>query len=201
MVFSSENGLPKTLTLASRSPRRRQLLSQLGIDVCVVAADIDETPHREESPRDYVRRLAIAKCHAVMARLETGSPVLAADTAVVSRGSILGKPRDRDEGVRMLTGLAGGTHEVLTGVAVAIEQRMDSRVSCSEVQFRDMSPAECLAYWETGEGVDKAGGYAIQGLGAIFAERISGSYSGVMGLPLFETAELLRSIGIDPLCR
>jgi nucleoside triphosphate pyrophosphatase len=183
------------ICLASMSPRRRELLAQIGVPHTVAAAHVDETRLAAESPADYVARLARLKAATVRQRGE-GLPVLAADTTVVAAGSVYGKPGDRAEGLAMLGALAGRTHEVLTAVALVTHEGVTLRVSCSSVSFRDIAPAEMEAYWETGEPCDKAGGYAIQGYGAVFVAALSGSYSGVMGLPLFETAELLRAAGI-----
>ena len=181
--------------LASVSPRRRELLSQIGVPHTVVGADIDETAHPGESPRDYVLRLARQKALAVRERGER-LPVLAADTTVVLDDVIYGKPRDRADGIAMLQRLSGRTHEVLTAVAVADGRGVDLRLSVSAVRFRGLTPGECAAYWDTGEPRDKAGGYAVQGAAAVFIESLSGSYSGGMGLPLFETAELLSAAGV-----
>jgi septum formation protein len=187
------------LCLASVSPRRRELLAQIGVPHVVVGADIDETFLPGETPRDYVSRLAREKALAIR-RTGQPLPVLAADTTVVVDGTVFGKPRDRDEGVDMLGELSGRAHQVLTAVALADARGVADRLSSSTVWFRSLSREECLAYWDTGEPRDKAGGYAIQGLGAVFIESLSGSYSGVMGLPLFETAELLRAGGIAYWC-
>ncbi|HEV2112243.1 MAG TPA: nucleoside triphosphate pyrophosphatase [Gammaproteobacteria bacterium] len=183
--------------LASASPRRRQLLEQLGLRFEVLAADLDETPRPGEAAADYVQRLARAKAEAAAARLgDPAARVLGADTAVVLDGAILGKPRDRAEGLAMLARLSGRRHQVLSAVALWQGGRLDTALSSSEVSFRDISAAEARSYWESGEPADKAGGYAIQGLGAMFVVRLEGSYSGVVGLPLFETAELLRNAGV-----
>ncbi|MEA3180248.1 MAG: nucleoside triphosphate pyrophosphatase [Gammaproteobacteria bacterium] len=184
------------LCLASASPRRRELLSQIGVSHIVAGAEIDESVLPGETPRAYVIRLARAKALAIQ-RAGQQLPVLAADTTVVVDGKIFGKPRDRAQGVYMLGELAGRAHEVLTAVALANSHGVSERLSSSTVRFRQISPEECVAYWETGEPRDKAGGYAIQGLGAVFVESLSGSYSGVMGLPLFETGELLQAAGIE----
>jgi septum formation protein len=181
--------------LASVSPRRRELLSQIGVPHTVVGAHIDETAHAGESPRDYVLRMARQKALTVRERGER-LPVLAADTTVVLDDVIYGKPRDRADGIAMLGRLSARTHGVLTAVAVADARGVDLRLSVSTVRFRGLTPEECAAYWDTGEPCDKAGGYAVQGAAAVFIESLSGSYSGVMGLPLFETAELLRSAGV-----
>ena len=183
------------LTLASVSPRRRELLERVGVAHVVSAADIDETVQPGEAPADYVVRMACAKARAVRAR-HTGLPVLAADTTVVVDGVILAKPRDRADGIAMLGRLSGRTHQVLTAVALATASGIASRLSVSEVRMRAVSPEEGAAYWETGEPRDKAGGYAIQGRGALFIEHLSGSFSGVMGLPLYETGQLLAEAGI-----
>jgi septum formation protein len=183
------------ICLASMSPRRRELLAQIGVPHTVVAAHLDESLRPDESPADYVARLARLKAVTVRERGET-LPVLAADTTVVLEGAVLGKPADRADGLAMLAALAGRTHEVLTAVALATARGVALRVSCSSVRFRNIERAEIEAYWETGEPRDKAGGYAVQGYGAVFVAALSGSYSGVMGLPLFETAELLHEAGI-----
>ena len=183
------------ICLASMSPRRRELLAQIGVPHRVVAAHVDESLLPAEAPVDYVVRLARLKATTVRQRGEP-LPVLAADTTVVLEGSSFGKPVDRADGLAMLTALAGRMHQVLTAVALATERDVAVRVNCSSVRFRNIERAEIEAYWDTGEPRDKAGGYAIQGYGAVFIAGLSGSYSGVMGLPLFETAELLREAGI-----
>lgn len=184
------------ICLASLSPRRRELLAQIGVPCTITGADIDESVRPEESPRDYVTRLAQQKALTVRRGGQT-LPVLAADTTVVLDGRIYGKPRDREDALAMLGRLSGRTHDVLTAVALADSQGVVGLLSASTVKFRRLAPAECTAYWDTGEPRDKAGGYAIQGRGAVFVEALSGSYSAVMGLPLFETAELLRASGIS----
>ena len=184
---------PPLLVLASRSPRRRELLWQIGVPHHVAAADIDEQPLPGEAPADCVQRLALAKARTVA---PAGLPVLGADTAVVLDGQMLGKPADRAEGVAMLRRLSGRTHRVLTAVALVDGPGSRLAVSASEVEFRVLAEAECQRYWDSGEPRDKAGGYAIQGLGAVFISALRGSYSGVMGLPLFETAALLAAAGV-----
>ncbi len=183
------------ICLASASPRRRELLAQIGVPHTVAAAHVDESLLPHEPPADYVVRLARLKAATVRQRGEA-LPVLAADTTVVLEGSVHGKPAGRGEGLAMLAALAGRTHQVLSAVALATARGVALRVNWSSVRFRDIDRAEMEAYWETGEPRDKAGGYAIQGYGAVFVAALSGSYSGVMGLPLFETAELLRGAGI-----
>ena len=182
--------------LASVSPRRPELLSQIGVRYVVSAADIDETVRPGELAHDYVARMAREKALAVRAR-GMALPVLAADTTVLVDELICGKPRSEAECVAMLQRLSARTHQVLTAVALAGPQAgVQERLSASAVRFRALSTAECVAYWRGGEPRDKAGGYAIQGHGAVFIEHLSGSYSGVMGLPLFETAQLLHAAGL-----
>lgn len=182
--------------LASASPRRRELLGQLGVRCTVRPADVDETALADEPPAEYVRRVAVGKARAVAASVDDPTAlVLAADTAVVHDGRIFGKPADRAAALAMLTALGGRTHEVYTGVAVVRGSTCRQELSRSEVRFRPISEPEADAYWRTGEPADKAGAYAIQGLGAVFVESLRGSYSGVMGLPLYETARLLEAFG------
>lgn len=184
--------------LASASPRRRELLAQIGLRWELLANHVDESRQAGEQPADYVRRLALAKARAALAQLPAAraAPVLAADTAVVIDGQVLGKPGGEADCARMLGLLSGRVHEVLTAVAVCSRHGESVAVSLSEVAFRGIEAAEMAAYWRTGEPADKAGGYAIQGLGAIFVRELRGSYSGVVGLPLFETAGLLRRHGV-----
>jgi septum formation protein len=186
--------------LASASPRRRELLSQIGVSFQVVNVAIDESVAAGEGAVAYVTRLAEAKAGAGRRHSDgeglPARPVIAADTAVIIDGEILGKPGDCEDALRMLTRLSGRTHEVLTAVALATVGGLASRVSRSEVTFRPISAVEAREYWNTGEPCDKAGGYAIQGYGAVFVAGLHGSFSGVMGLPLFETAELLRQSGV-----
>ena len=181
--------------LASVSARRRELLAQIGVPHVVSAADIDEALLPGENTADYVVRMARAKALAVRER-GMALPVLAADTTVVVDEMVCGKPADEGESLAMLERLSGRTHQVLTAVALAAHGAVSFRLSASEVRLRRLSRAECAAYWQTGEPRDKAGGYAVQGRAAVFIEHLSGSYSGVMGLPLFETAELLRAAGV-----
>jgi septum formation protein len=183
------------ICLASRSPRRRELLTQIGIAHSVRTADVDETPLPAETPEAFVERIALAKARTVAA-VERALPVLAADTAVVADEVIMGKPAHRQAAIAMLRALADREHRVLSGVALIAAGRESYRLSESRVRFRAISLDEAAAYWASGEPADKAGGYAIQGLGAVFVKQLQGSYSGVMGLPLFETAELLAEIGI-----
>jgi septum formation protein len=183
--------------LASRSPRRSELLSQIGVNHRLLEVDVDETPRAGEPPGAYVVRLAREKAQAGHAALmeQPDAPVLGADTAVVVGRHVLGKPRDREDALRMLAALSGRTHRVYSGVAL-LGSRWETRLSVSEVTFRRIGSREAEAYWTGGEPRDKAGAYAIQGLGAVFISELRGSYSGVMGLPLYETAELLANQGI-----
>ena len=188
--------------LASASPRRSELLRQLGLRFDVTPAEIDETPLTGELPETYVERVARAKAAAAWASLrEPDAPVLAADTAVIVDDRILGKPADEADAAAMLTALSGRDHEVLTAVAVRDAAREDVAVNRTTVTFRAIGSDEIAAYWRSGEPAGKAGGYAIQGLAAVFVVGIRGSYSGVMGLPLFETAQLLAGFGYRLLVR
>ena len=192
--------------LASQSPRRRELLQQIGVPFRPVRVVVDEAVRPGEAAPEYVVRLAIAKAEAgwCTANGKVGigqaAPVLGADTAVVLDGRILGKPVDRDDAVRMLGALSGRTHSVLTAVALCAAAGTAWRMSRSSVSFRDVDPQECGAYADTGEPEGKAGAYAIQGFAAVFVEQLQGSYTGVMGLPVFETAALLRGAGVPHWC-
>jgi septum formation protein len=182
--------------LASASPRRRELLTQLGVVHEVLSVIVDETPGNAESAADLVRRLAAAKARAGLAvQPARNAPVVAADTAVAIGDELFGKPVDQADAVRILGRLAGRTHAVWTAVAVADGQQERVELCHSEVTLRAITPGEMAAYWSTGEPADKAGAYAIQGRGAQFVADLRGSYSGVMGLPLFETARLLTLFG------
>ncbi|HXS27299.1 MAG TPA: Maf family protein [Steroidobacteraceae bacterium] len=187
---------PPLVCLASASPRRRELLEQIKVAHEIEAADVDEARLPGEAPRAYVLRLAREKALSVQSRRPPGQPVLAADTAVVLEESVFGKPRDRQDAFEMLTALGGRNHQVLTAVALAARSTVATALSVSTVRLRVLTQAERSAYWQSGEPCDKAGAYAIQGLGAVFVECLSGSYSGVMGLPLFETAQLLEAAGV-----
>jgi len=183
------------LRLASASPRRRQLLDLIGVPHVVTPADIDETPHSGEAAGDYVVRLAREKAEAIWARHQD-LPVLAADTTVVVDDEILGKPESAADARAMLGKLSGRAHFVHTGIALRTAHGVAVDISTSDVEFATLTDDMIRAYWDSGEPQGKAGSYAIQGLGAVFVSEISGSYTGVMGLPLFETAELLRYHGI-----
>jgi len=183
--------------LASQSPRRRELLRQIGVEFVLLPVDIDEAPRAGETPEACVQRLALDKARAGRAILPAGQsrPVMGADTLVVCGEAVLGKPADREAAIEMLQSLSATSHRVITAVALAGDHEA-SRMSTSHVTFRRLTVAECEAYWETGEPQDKAGSYAVQGLAAMFITRLEGSYSGVMGLPLYETAALLKDFGI-----
>ena len=183
------------LYLASSSPRRHELLRALGLEFGLRIGHVDETPLPRESPQDMVLRLAAAKTLSVDAGDD--EVVIGADTAVVIDDAVLGKPRDEQDAESMLLRLSGRTHSVVTGVAVRGPGGVQTTLSVSEVLFRDIGRDEVRAYWQSGEPCDKAGAYAIQGIGGIFVEKIEGSYSGVVGLPVFETVGLLHNAGID----
>ena len=191
---SSSNPL---IYLASASPRRSALLDQIGVPHRVQPVDVDETARGGEPPDQYVQRLAVLKAETLWQKLAAAQrqPVLGADTAVVLDGEILGKPRDEQDCMRMLKLLSARTHQVFTAVALRASDGCQSRVNVSEVTFRKLADEEIQRYWRSGEPADKAGAYAVQGRAALFIERIAGSYSGIMGLPLFETGELLAAVG------
>ena len=193
--------------LASRSPRRRELLMQVGIRFDTIAfrnppredKDVDETAHPDETPLDYVQRVAQAKAlhgwRIVGWRRLMPQPVLAADTTLELDGCIIGKPSDADDAIRILRRLSTKTHRVLTAVAVAFEGRLESALSVSEVRFGALDEGEIRRYVASGEPMDKAGAYGIQGYAGLFVEQLTVSYTGVMGSPLFETGALLRGFG------
>ena len=187
-----------SIVLASASERRSRLLTQIGVRHELLAADLNEDPHPGERPADYVQRLARDKALAGLAALggRTDRPVLAADTTVVLDGRIFAKPADEPECVAMLMALSGRTHEVMTAIALADGRALRQAMNVSRVSFRALDEPECRRYWATGEPAGKAGGYAVQGLAAVFISRLEGSFSCVMGLPLFETAALLDAAGV-----
>ncbi|MCP4041484.1 MAG: septum formation inhibitor Maf [Gammaproteobacteria bacterium] len=189
------------LYLASRSPRRRLLLEQIGVEITPLAVEVVETPGEHEKPADYVQRLAMRKATAGWCSeyRKLPLPVLGADTCIAFGGEILGKPTDTDHALALLSRLSGNRHLVYSAVVIADGQKQLVRMSSTMVWFREISAGELAAYCATGEPIDKAGAYAIQGKGAAFISRIDGSYSGVMGLPLFETTELLAEFGIHVL--
>lgn len=201
--------MPKLLFLASQSPRRLDLLRQIGLDPTVLPlrvapgrCEVDETPLADEDARDYVTRLAHLKLATALrargARNLPPWPIIAADTTVTVDGLLLGKPLDADDAAAMLRHYAGRAHGVLTAVAVAYQGREEMAVSESTVTFAALDEQAIAAYLSHAEYVGKAGGYALQGRAAMFVSHLAGSFSGVVGLPLFETAQLLRSVGFDP---
>lgn len=189
-----------SLYLASQSPRRRELLQQIGVVHAVINAAIPEQPAAGETALDYVQRLAREKAAAGFAQVLQQNlplaPVLGADTLGLLDGEILEKPRDQVHAYSMLRQLSGRTHQVITAVALHSSSRQALRVSTTDVTFRELTDAEIAAYWATGEPCDKAGSYAIQGLGAVFVQEIRGSYSCVVGLPIEATCELLREFSV-----
>jgi septum formation protein len=193
---SESPALPAEIYLASASPRRSELLRQIDVRHAVRPVHLDETPRPGEAPAHYALRLAEEKARALWETLPPAErlPVLAADTTVALGDEILGKPLDRADAQRILRSLSGREHAVHTAVAVLHAGGADARVSSSVVEFRPLPDAEIDWYWKTGEPADKAGAYGVQGLGAIFVRRLEGSYSGVMGLPLYETWELLAPL-------
>ena len=185
------------LILASASPRRAEILQQIGVTFQIAPADIDETPMSQELPLNYVQRMAQEKMqHVIDTFAGNSTAVLGADSSVVLGSTIYGKPKSQEEAMAMLADLSGKTHQVLTAVAMGNNQRCVLKLSATDVKFRELDPRECLEYWKTGEPLDKAGGYAIQGLGAVFVEKISGSFSGVVGLPIEQTAQLLQTFKV-----
>jgi septum formation protein len=198
----------KRIYLASRSPRRRDLLKQIGLPYELLllredlrrGPDIDETPLPDESPGVYVLRMAQEKAAMAVRQIAyrrlPQKPVLAADTTVVFDGQIVGKPDDAEHAARILRALSGREHQVLTAVAMALREQVESQISVSSVWFREISDADIRRYCASGEPLDKAGAYGIQGRAGAFVTRIAGSYSGIMGLPLAETMELLRKFDI-----
>lgn len=194
------NAVVPSLYLASQSPRRRELLQQIGVVHAVINASIPEQPAAGEMALDYVQRLAREKAAAGFAQLVQQqlplAPVLGADTLGLLDGEILEKPHNKAHAEAMLRQLSGRTHQVITAVALHSNTRQALRVSTTDVTFRPLSDAEIAAYWDTGEPQDKAGSYAIQGLGAVFVQEIRGSYSGVVGLPIEATCELLREFSV-----
>lgn len=187
-----------SILLASGSPRRREILENLGFIVNKLFAEIDETPHDNENAIDYVRRMAIEKNRAAVAQFgSTEQAILSADTTVAFNGNILGKPDNAAHARDILHTLSGQTHQVLTAVCVSRAGQEYITVQSSDVTFKPLSEAEIAAYIATGEPLDKAGAYGIQGLGGAFVAHLSGSFTGVMGLPVFETLALLREAGVS----
>lgn len=197
----NRNQSPPQLYLGSASPRRAELLSQLGFCFHVLPSHIDETVLANESPSDYVSRIALSKALATqtLTDYKHDLPILAADTTVVVENTILGKPLDDADALRMLQLLSGKTHQVMSAVAVIYEDKRCQLTQISDVTFVRLTAEQCEHYIQTGEHRDKAGAYGIQGFAAIFVQHLVGSFSGVMGLPLFETAACLREFNLDPL--
>ncbi|TKF03464.1 Maf family protein [Vibrio kanaloae] len=187
----------KSLVLASGSPRRKELLSQLGYEFSVLVTDVEECKHAQETAEEYVKRLSLDKALAALFLLGVSDPekqhvVLGSDTVVVSQGQVLEKPADFSDSKRMLTQLANHRHQVMTAVSVVSATQQNTKIVITDVWFKPLSEKEIEQYWETGEPCDKAGSYGIQGLGGRFVTRIEGSYYAVVGLPLFETDQLLQ---------
>ena len=195
----NKNATAPQLILASGSPRRCEILDQLGIRYRVIPAALIETPEKNESPEDYVRRIAAEKSLKVQMDTPSQLPVLAADTEVVLDGEIFGKPQNRAHGLAMLASLSGREHKVLNAISFRHQNYHWQALSTNLIRFREINPTEIEAYWLTGEPHDKAGAYAIQGKGSLFIEQLCGSYSGVMGLPVLETSRLLSKANIFPL--
>ena len=187
-----------TIRLASASPRRAQLLTELGVDFVVAPANIDERRAPPETPLAYVRRMALTKAAVGVAQApsDAASAVLAADTIVLAGGRVLGKPLDEKDAQAMLLDLSDQTHQVYTAVAIRLGVKQAYACVCTDVSFRSVSIQEASAYWSTGEPVDKAGGYGIQGAASKFVKKIDGSYTNVVGLPLYETRCLLRALQV-----
>lgn len=187
--------------LASASPRRRELLAQIGVRFDVHPVDLDESEIMGESPEEYVQRLAIGKAAAGWDLTQSLNnpplPVIGSDTSVVFDGQILGKPENKAQGLAMLQALSGNTHTVMSAVAVQFEDRVECQLSCTKVEFKTLPPTLIERYWDTGEPLDKAGAYGIQGFAAAFVKRIEGSYSGVVGLPIMETVTLLDRFNVS----
>lgn len=177
--------------LASQSPRRLELLQQIGVEPLVRPADIDESVTTGEAPAAYVQRMAVEKAKALP---DSNHIIIGADTSVVVNDRILGKPADQSSFLEMMRLLSDNRHQVMTAVACRCGESIVHKLSVTAVEFRELSSREIHAYWQTGEPADKAGGYAIQGYAAAFVRSLTGSYSGVMGLPLFETSELLSAM-------
>ncbi len=183
--------------LASSSPRRQELLNQMGVSFKVIPQFVEEKHYSGETPETFVSRLALEKASdGLLRQTKQQIPVLGSDTAVILDGHILGKPENKEQAIEMLLSLSGRTHQVLTAVAVKNKQKTEQVLSMTEVSFSKLSRKMCDNYWLSGEPVDKAGSYGIQGLGALFICHIKGSYTGVMGLPIYETNILLNKFGI-----
>lgn len=185
--------------LASASPRRHELLAQIGVRFEVVNVDVDESVLPDECPEDYVQRVALAKARAGLLDALPGDPeavVLGGDTSVICAGKVFGKPENKAHALDMLMALSGNEHQVYSAISVVSAARHETRLIKTRVRFKTLTEQECEDYWQTGEPLGKAGGYAIQGLGSVFVTAIEGSYTGVVGLPVAETAQLLRQFSV-----
>jgi len=189
-----------SLYLASTSPRRRELLNQIGVQLTTLSVDVDETPLLNEAAQIYVQRLSQAKATAGWSKVVTDQlplkPVLGSDTSVVLNGVILGKPKNKAQCIETLMSLSGRTHQVMTAVTLQLAEKVATQLSMTDVTFCVLSEEDALCYWNTGEPLDKAGGYGIQGYGAVFVQSIAGSYSGVVGLPIEKTVVLLKQFNV-----
>ena len=189
--------MANTLVLASQSPRRKELLQQLGYDFICLPADIDESVLLTETPEQYVARLALEKASAIAQKQSANVVVLGSDTSVIFKQHILGKPESLTDCLAILTMLSGNSHQVVTAVAAVQGERSEVVLVSTEVDFKCLSEQEIRRYWQTGEPQDKAGAYGIQGIAGQFVKQIRGSYSAVVGLPLYETAQLLSTFGVQ----
>ena len=189
--------MANTLVLASQSPRRKELLQQLGYDFICLPADIDESVLLTETPEQYVARLALEKASAIAQKQSANVVVLGSDTSVIFKQHILGKPESLADCLAILTMLSGNSHQVVTAVAAVQGERSEVVLVSTEVDFKCLSEQEIRRYWQTGEPQDKAGAYGIQGIAGQFVKQIRGSYSAVVGLPLYETAQLLSTFGVQ----
>lgn len=189
--------MPKKLVLASSSPRRRQLLEQLGVEFEVFSADIDESVQPLENPEDYVSRLALQKCQKVFELLQQDAVVIGSDTSVIVDQKILGKPEDEEDALSMLMALSGRWHQVMTAVAIKDQHTTRKILVTTNVEFCELTEQMCRTYWQTGEPFDKAGSYGIQGIGGSFVKQINGSYTAVVGFPLAQVAQLLRAFEVE----
>lgn len=183
--------------LASKSPRRLELLKQIGINPIVIDSEVSEIIHPDESALEFASRIALLKAETGQKQIQSSAPVIGADTIVVLDNKILGKPRDKDHGIEMLALLSGNTHQVITALAITNGSLTRQCIVENEVSMADLTPRQIKAYWDSGEPCDKAGAYAIQGKAASFIRYLKGSYSAVVGLPLYETANLLRDFEIQ----
>lgn len=184
------------MILASSSPRRKELLKQIGLEVEIQPADIDETPGVNENPEKYVQRMAMEKAICIRSKLGSAVPIISGDTIVVVDGSILGKPSSESQFRDMMQQLSGRQHEVLSAFTLLCKEINETSIQRTAVWFRPLSDLDIEEYWLSGEPEGRAGGYAIQGLGALFVERIEGSYSSVMGFPIFEIGQMLSKYGL-----